>query len=138
MSADIKTFTSAKAKGNLTFKIDDETFRRRIVTLASSDQLAEIKGQLASGEDPATMGPDRLMKNLEPFIHAEDWDRFKAYVLEWVETDTFVELVNWLVEVSTGRRPTQPASSPEPSASTTGGSPDGAVPEGSPILSPST
>jgi hypothetical protein len=114
--SDIKTFQSAKAKGNLTFKIDDEEFRRGIVSMAS----------------------ERLMRNIQPFIHHDDWERFKKYVLEWVEVDTFVELVNWLVEVSTGTRPTQLASSPPVSASTGGGSPDGAPPEASGTPSTST
>jgi hypothetical protein len=136
--SDIKTFQSAKAKGNLTFKIDDEEFRRGIVSMAAADDLAAIKQTLASGEDPEKMGTERLMRNIQPFIHHDDWERFKKYVLEWVEVDTFVELVNWLVEVSTGTRPTQLASSPPVSASTGGGSPDGAPPEASGTPSTST
>lgn len=121
----IKHFTSAKNKP-LTFEIDDETFRRRVVTVEAADSVAALNGTLGKAATDYTSA--ELMDMVKPFIDPDDWDRFDAYVRKWVEPPTFYELVKWITGAVTeeiGVDPTQPASLPQPSASTGEPSPDG-------------
>lgn len=120
MSDGIKQFQSAKAKGPLEFRIDDEVFRRKPVTVDSADVVAELGGQLPSDGGEHAYTSDELMSMVRPFIMDDDWERFDKYVRSYVEIVTFTEIARWLIEVSTGTHPSRPASSPDGS-STTGG-----------------
>jgi hypothetical protein len=131
MSDPVAHFQTATRKGGRQLTIDDETFTLKRATLASADLLATQRATLATDD----MTVERIMGMLQPFVRADEWDRFHTLVLDMEAEDLsrlFAVIAGQAVK---GVDPTEPVSSQPGSSSTGGDSPDGASVEGSPALS---